>query len=357
MAKLGLSSFQGKHILLTGHTGFKGTILGLMLQELGATVVGVSLPPIPGSLFESIGSNSVSKSIYADIRDANNLKKILNETMPDGIFHLAAQPLVLPSYDLPIETFETNFNGTLNLLEAMRAQQNLAFAIMVTTDKVYRNDEKGKDFVESDPLGGEDPYSASKAATEIVISAMRASFFNEKSVKIVSVRAGNVIGGGDISPYRLFPDLIQSFKAGAACLVRNPKSVRPWQHVFDPVYGYLLVASAVMQNLTVSNSYNFGPSIENIMSVGEVAEFTQKIWSKDAEIEFLESTVQLKEAHLLGLNSNLAKVELDWENRLSVKETLALAVEWEKFKLNNPKPAAILGFTQTQIKDYFTTVN
>jgi CDP-glucose 4,6-dehydratase len=328
-----------------------------MLQELGANVIGVSLPPISGSLYESIGSTSVSKSIYADIRDANNLKKIVSATKPDGIFHLAAQPLVLPSYEMPIETFETNFNGTLNLLEAMRTQQNLAFAIMVTTDKVYRNDENGNDFVESDPLGGEDPYSASKAAAEIVISAMRASFFKEELVKIVSVRAGNVIGGGDISPYRLFPDLIQSFKAGETCEIRNPKSVRPWQHVFDPIYGYLLVANAVMQNLSVSNSYNFGPSIENIMSVGEVAEFTQKIWSEKAEIEFLESAIQLKEAHLLGLNSNLAKEELGWENMLSVKETIALAVEWERFKLNNPTPARILRFTQNQIRDYFTAVN
>jgi len=325
-----------------------------MLDKLGANVVGVSLPPLPDSLFETLGGNFKGKSIYADVRNLESLKSLLAEVKPIGVFHLAAQPLVLSSYETPIDTFETNFNGTLNLLEAMRTLNDLEFGVIVTTDKVYRNNESGQDFIETDSLGGSDPYSASKAAAEMAIESMRRSFFKDTNCKLVSVRAGNVIGGGDTAPHRLFPDLVRSFASGLDCDIRNPDSIRPWQHVFDPLFGYLLVASAILSKRKIADAYNFGPSHSNLMNVREVAERTKEIWNSKSKINILEKSSLNQEAMYLGLNSDLARNDLNWSNRLSVSQTLTLSVEWEKFKLNNNKAEDRLEFTKSQIYRYLS---
>lgn len=352
MAQLDLKPIEGKRILLTGHTGFKGTILSLMLKELGAEVVGLSLPPTENSLFQILGGNLTSTSIYADIRDLENLKLVLSQIKPDGVFHLAAQPLVLPSFELPIDTFETNFNGTLNLLEAMRSVENLEFGVMITTDKVYRNNELVQDFIETDALGGSDPYSASKAAAEIAIESMRKSFFQNSNCKLVAARAGNVIGGGDTAPYRLFPDLVRSFATGVDCEVRNPESIRPWQHVFDPLYGYLLLATAILRKNHVASAYNFGPNHSNLMKVREVAARSKEIWNSEIQINYLQQESKKKEAKYLGLNSDLAMSDLSWKNALSIDQTLTLAIEWEKFKLDNQSTKSLLRFTKSQVITY-----
>ena len=352
MAQLELKCIQGKRILLTGHTGFKGTILSLMLKELGAEVIGLSLPPTENSLFETLGGNITSRSIYADIRDLENLKSVLGEIKPHGVFHLAAQPLVLPSFELPIETFATNFNGTLNLLEAMRSVEDLEFGVMITTDKVYRNNELGQDFIETDALGGSDPYSASKAAAEIAIESMRKSFFQNSKCKLVAARAGNVIGGGDIAPHRLFPDLVRAFTSGVDCEIRNPESIRPWQHVFDPLHGYLLVAAAILSKHHVANAYNFGPNHANLMKVREVAVRSKEIWNSEIQINYLEQESKVREARNLGLNSDLAKADLSWNNSLSIDQTLTLAIEWEKFKLNNQSTESLQRFTRSQVTTF-----
>lgn len=357
MAQLELKCIQGKRILLTGHTGFKGTILSLMLKELGAEVVGLSLPPTENSLFQTLGGNITSRSIYADIRDLENLKLVLGEIKPHGVFHLAAQPLVLPSFELPIDTFETNFNGTLNLLEAMRSVEDLEFGVMITTDKVYRNNELGQDFIESDALGGSDPYSASKAAAEIAIESMRKSFFQNSNCKLVAARAGNVIGGGDTAPHRLFPDLVRAFSKGVDCEIRNPESIRPWQHVFDPLHGYLLVAAAILSKHHVANAYNFGPNHANLMKVHEVAARSKEIWNSEIQINYLEQQSKVREARNLGLNSDLAKADLSWNNSLSIDQTLTLAIEWEKFKLNNQSSESLQRFTKSQVTTYLNELS
>jgi len=223
---------------------------------------------------------------------------------------------------------------------------------MITTDKVYRNNERGQDFIETDALGGSDPYSASKAAAEIAIESMRKSFFQNSNCKLVAARAGNVIGGGDTAPHRLFPDLVRSFTKGVDCEIRNPESIRPWQHVFDPLHGYLLVAAAILNKHDVANAYNFGPSHSNLMKVREVASRSKEIWKSEIQINYLEQVSKRMEARYLGLNSDLARADLSWNNRLSIDQTLTLAIEWEKFKLDNQSTESLKKFTKLQITTY-----
>ena len=347
-----MQNYLGKKILVTGHTGFKGTWLSLILKNLGAHVVGVSLEPKSNSLYTQFSENLKVESYYLDICEAEKLNSVVKEVNPDGIFHLAAQSLVLDSYQEPIKTFNTNILGTANLLNAIRDSHKISFCILATTDKVYRNDNSGKKFVEDDPLGGIDPYSASKAASEIVIESMRRSFFQESSIQIVATRAGNVIGGGDNSMNRLVPDLIRAFEEKQTCLIRHPDSIRPWQHVFEPLAGYLMIGSKILANQKVSTEYNFGPNTEKQYSVSEIASYAQKIWPTKTEIQFLKEDSSNYEASNLRLDSGRAERELKWFANIEALQAIEMTIQWELERIKG-NSTTLLDFSNAQINSYF----
>lgn len=274
------SFYKGKRVLVTGHTGFKGSWLSIWLNELGAKVVGVSLDPI--SKYDNYVLSGIGEKIEADLRaDIRNgvcLKKIFREYQPEIVFHLAAQPLVRLSYEIPVETYEINVMGTINVLEAIRATDSVKVGVMITSDKCYENKEQIWSYRENDPMGGYDPYSSSKAATELAISSWRRSFFHpiqydNHGKSLASVRAGNVIGGGDWAKDRIIPDCIRALESGCDIEIRNPKAIRPWQHVLEPLGGYLLLAKKMWNEPTrYCGGWNFGPCAENITTVWNMAE-------------------------------------------------------------------------------------
>ena len=272
--------WQGKRVLLTGHTGFKGGWLALWLARLGAHVTGVALPPDTSpSLFERAGvAHGVAASHFVDIRDAAALADVVHQAQPEIVLHLAAQPLVRRSYAQPVETFATNVMGTVHVLEALRGVECARVAVMVTTDKVYANREWHWPYREDDALGGHDPYSASKAASELVIESYRKSFLAERGVRMASARAGNVIGGGDWSADRLLPDAVRAWQAGQALEIRRPDAVRPWQHVLEPLYAYLVLAQALWHGSAPEGAYNFGPGANEAAPVRRVVELAQAAW-------------------------------------------------------------------------------
>ena len=271
--------FKGKRVLVTGHTGFKGSWLSIWLHELGADVIGVALDPFTerdNYVLSGIG-NKIKADIRADIRDGEKMKEIFAEYQPEIVFHLAAQPLVRLSYDIPVETYETNVMGTINIMEAIRATDSVKVGVMITTDKCYENKEQIWGYRENEPMGGYDPYSSSKGAAEIAISSWRRSFFNpadygkKHHVSLASVRAGNVIGGGDWALDRIIPDCIKAIEAGEPIAIRNKKAVRPWQHVLEPLSGYMLLAQKMWDEPTkYCEGWNFGPRAESISTVWEV---------------------------------------------------------------------------------------
>ncbi|MFM7400975.1 MAG: CDP-glucose 4,6-dehydratase, partial [Bacteroidota bacterium] len=296
--------WKGKRVFVTGHTGFKGSWLVLWLERLGAKVKGYSLEPDTPSLYHSISGHLNCESIIADIRDKSTLDRQLRTFKPEVIFHLAAQPLVRASYSNPAETFEINAVGTANLLEsAIKIQQPCAI-IIVTTDKVYENNEWHHPYRENDRLGGYDPYSASKAATELVAASFRSSFFNPEDYSkhgkaIATARAGNVIGGGDYARDRIVPDVVRALSENTEIPVRNPLAVRPWQHVLEPLSGYLRLAEMLLKNpLDYSQAYNFGPEINDSLSVGELVEKCVASWG-GGSIRYIQQTGALHEAGLL----------------------------------------------------------
>jgi CDP-glucose 4,6-dehydratase len=246
-------------ILITGHTGFKGTWLTLLLEKMGIPAIGYSLPPIQDSLYQRANRLGAIPEIFADIRDLNEVERFLATHKPSAIIHLAAQPLVLESYKKPLDTFETNVMGTANILSAAFNTSTIRAVVAATTDKVYRNDNLGKPFTETDPLSGKDPYSASKVGSEAAIAAWQNISNLSDGPKVVSVRAGNVIGGGDWAENRIMPDLVRGFTSNQPIQIRNPDSTRPWQHVLDPLYGYLLTLQSLLEDVTI-DSINFGPS-------------------------------------------------------------------------------------------------
>lgn len=264
--------WEGKRVLLTGHTGFKGAWLSLWLRRLGAEVVGVALKPAgsPNLFDEAEIAGHISESHFHDIRDASGLGEIVQNARPEIVFHLAAQSLVLTGYEQPLETFDTNVMGTASLLEALRSCESVRTAVAVTTDKVYENNEEARPFRETDRLGGRDPYSASKAASELVISCYRDAYLKEQGVAVASARAGNVIGGGDWAENRLIPDAVRAWGSGAPLSVRNPEAIRPWQHVLEPLAGYLHLAERIHQNPELADSYNFGPEPQEAATVRDV---------------------------------------------------------------------------------------
>lgn len=349
------SFYRGKRILITGHTGFKGSWLSIWLHELGAEVVGVALDPFSAKdnyVLSGIG-NKIHADLRADIRDANALKEIFLKYRPEIVFHLAAQPLVRLSYEKPVETYETNVMGTINVMEAIRVTDSVKVAVMITTDKCYENKEQIWGYRENEPMGGYDPYSSSKGAAEIAIASWRRSFFNPKDYakhgkSIASVRAGNVIGGGDWAIDRIIPDCIRALETGKAIEIRNPKAIRPWQHVLEPLCGYMVLAKKMWKEPEkYCEGWNFGPRAESICTVWDIASEVVKDYGT-GELSDVSNPEALHEASLLMLDISKAKFKLGWEPRMNIKECVEMTVSWYK----RYRDEDVYGLCAEQIEKY-----
>ena len=326
--------FKNKKVLITGHTGFKGSWLTLSLKFLGADILGVSknIPSVPSNYVLSKTSQGIiSKEL--DITNFKKLKKIVNTFKPDFIFHLAAQSLVKKSYELPLETWQTNVLGTINLLESIRGlKKKRVVAIIITSDKAYKNIEQKKGYKETDLLGGEDPYSASKSAAENAIESYQKSFFlNNKYILLGIARAGNVVGGGDWSADRLIPDCVKSWSKSKKVIIRNPKSTRPWQHVLEAVWGYIYFAAKLKINPKLNaEAFNFGPNTKKNFNVSKVIKCMKKYWPNILYKYVKSKKVEAKESKLLKLNCLKAKKKLGWKSILSFEETIKMTIIWYK---------------------------
>ncbi len=347
-----LNSFRGRRVFITGHTGFKGSWLALLLHEAGAEVMGFSLPPV-GKInhFNLLGLNEKIRHVEGDIRDSAHITESILNFQPEFVFHLAAQALVRPSYDDPTATFSTNVIGSVNLLDAVRQCDSIRSMVYITSDKCYENVEWIWGYRENDQLGGRDPYSASKAAAEIVFSSYERSFFEHRSLLgAASARAGNVIGGGDWAVDRIIPDCIRAIEAGEPVLLRNPNATRPWQHVLEPLAGYLLLASRLYEEpKRFGGSWNFGPSTQEVRTVKSVADVIVAHIGKGS-VEVVESPAQVHEARLLQLNCDKAQQLLGWHPRWSVDKTLEATAIWYKTVLNGGDAENI---TRSQIHEFF----
>ncbi len=349
------SAYAGKRVFLTGHTGFKGAWLLYILQQLGAEVKGYALPPEhEQDLYNQLAGGTLCESVFADIGDAEKLREELLSFQPDFVFHLAAQALVRRSYRQPLDTFRSNTMGTAYLLEALREVTGPATAVLITTDKVYENDERGTAFPESAPLGGYDPYSASKAAAEIVISSYRRSFFplagkavHQKS--IYAMRAGNVIGGGDFSEDRLIPDMVRAIESGQPVTLRNPQSVRPWQHVLEPLVAYLMLGAEAAAGKDLPPALNIGPDRSDERTVGEVARAFYAVFGK-TEAPQISPEPGMHEAGLLMLDNTLIKEALGWKPQLTAEEAIAWTADWYAGKESASEKC------RNQIKTYFSRI-
>ena len=323
---------------MTGHTGFKGSWLCEWLLALGAEVHGLALPPpTKPSLFNQLRlAKRIKSHVIGDIRDLATVKGAMRRVKPDFVFHLAAQPLVRLSYERPVETFSTNVMGTVNVLEACRSLVHQCAVVCVTTDKVYENDDSGKAFCESDPLGGSDPYSSSKGACEIAIQSYRRSFFSspDSLVRVASARAGNVIGGGDWAQDRIVPDAMRAFFGNRRLVVRNRNSTRPWQHVLEPLSGYLVLGAALFEDRKFATAFNFGPDPKSVRTVGHLMASLLPLFP-EVEVEDLTDPDAPKEAKLLTLDSAKAKRLLGWKPRWDFKRTIWETAEWYKGRYGN----------------------
>jgi CDP-glucose 4,6-dehydratase len=318
--------WKGRRVLVTGHSGFKGGWLSIWLHLLGAKIAGVSLPPATSpNLFSLACVDKICENYFCDIRDGDAVTKIVQKFNPEIIFHLAAQPLVRVSYRQPVETFATNVLGSIHILEAARKINSVLSIVMVTTDKVYRNNEWFWPYREDDALGGYDAYSASKAASEIAIASYRSSYFESGGVGIASARAGNVIGGGDWSLDRLIPDAVRAWQSGKTLTIRNPMSIRPWQHVLDPLSGYLRLSEKLSQTSSLAGAYNFGPASNEACSVRDVVISASEAYGF-GEINFLETSNGPHEAGYLALESSKSREVLGfsqvWNLECSVRKTM-----------------------------------
>jgi CDP-glucose 4,6-dehydratase len=324
-------------ILVTGHTGFKGTWLTLLLEELGVSVAGFALPPLEDSLFTRLGRKNKIEETYGDIRNLTLVKEVFNRIQPSAVVHMAAQPLVIKSYETPIETFDTNVMGTVHVIDTAVRSSSVKGVVAVTTDKVYRNDESGKKFLESDPLSGEDPYSASKVGTESVVKAYQNISTIIGGPPIVVVRSGNVVGGGDLSENRLMPDLIRCLNNKSQISIRNPESTRPWQHVLDPLAGYLLSLERALSDGEHA-AYNFGPQGYSL-SVKNVTEIALKHWDRSLTFQNVNLVENLQEVESVQLNLDSKKAEenLSWKPCWSQADAIAATVEWWKSTLISKK--------------------
>ena len=324
--------YMNKRILITGHTGFKGSWLALWLQKMGAEVIGYALPPkADPNLYTAANIEEGITSIYGDIRDKNKVREVISEHKPSIIFHLAAQALVRESYAEPVETFETNVMGTVNLLDAARSEDSVSVCLIVTSDKCYENKEIERGYTEDDAMGGSDPYSASKGCAELVTSSYRTSFFKDgKERAILSVRAGNIFGGGDWAEDRLIPDCVRAFVENDTVRLRYPDAVRPWQFVLEPLYGYLLLAAKACFNpKTFSGPWNFGPDLNNNDNVESLVKMIIDSWG-DGSYESVGSEDQLKESSILRLDCSKASENLFWKPAYSLREGISETINWYK---------------------------
>jgi CDP-glucose 4,6-dehydratase len=334
VAQVDSAFWNGKKVFLTGHTGFKGSWLSLWLTSMGAKVTGYALAPnTTPNLFDVLAIDSlIEKSHIADIRDLSSLQKAMSSANPDVVIHMAAQPLVRYSYANPVETYATNVMGTVHVLESARSINELRATVIVTTDKCYENKEWVWGYRENEPMGGYDPYSNSKGCAELVTSAYRQSYFSSQNStnKVASARAGNVIGGGDWSEDRLIPDAIKAFEANKPLMIRNPLATRPWQHVLEPLSGYLILAQALYdQGLAFASGWNFGPRDEDNRSVQEVVDLMISGWGGSARWE-KEGSEQPHEANLLKLDCSKARTQLGWAPKWNLQNAVQKIVEWQK---------------------------
>ena len=322
--------WAGKKVFITGHTGFKGSWLAFILQSFGAQVTGYALesPTIP-NLFGLIKLNKYIHSARGDIRNLTVLKKILNQHQPEIVFHLAAQPLVLEGYKNPPLTYETNVMGTVNVLESIRHCESVRSVVNVTTDKVYHNNEWAYGYRETDLLDGIDPYSNSKSCSELVTNCYVRSLFSDRKIAVSTMRAGNVIGGGDFAEFRIIPDCIRAAMKGETIKVRNPNSVRPYQHVLEPLFAYIMIAQAQYEDASFAGSYNVGPDESDCVTTGELADIFCKAWGGGLKWE-TQSIEQPREANFLKLDCSKLKSVFDWKPRWSVREAVEKTIEWTK---------------------------
>lgn len=326
-----ISFWQNRKVFITGHTGFKGSWLSLWLQQLGANIIGYSLNPETTPNLFTIGNVSKKmENIYGDIRNFDLLEKSLCNFQPEIIIHMAAQSLVKKSYKVPVETFDVNVMGSVYLLQAARNIQSVKAIVNVTTDKCYENKETKKPYSENDPLGGYDPYSCSKACSELVTNAYRNSFFNERNIGVASARAGNVIGGGDWASDRIVPDIVRSFLKNQPVLVRNPNAFRTWQHVLEPLSGYLLLAEKLFNSPSqYAESWNFGPEESDVKPVSWIVERIIEQWKGNASW-ILDKTSHPHEAKNLLLNCKKSNEKLNWNTRWNLQRGLEETVDWYK---------------------------
>jgi CDP-glucose 4,6-dehydratase len=349
--------YKNTRVFVTGHTGFKGSWLLSMLHQLGAEVMGYALEPnTTPSLYNTIQGDTLCKSVIGDLRDVAKLHQTMVDFQPDFVFHLAAQPIVRTSYEIPAETFEVNGIGTANVLDGIRKLNKPCVGVMITTDKVYENHETGQAYKESDRLGGHDPYSASKAVAEIIIESYKKSFFpkdkfGQHQKSIASARAGNVIGGGDWAADRLIPDIVRALSAQNPIQIRNPKAVRPWQHVLEPLHGYLTLGAKMKEDpLYYADAFNFGPHPNDVLTVQEMTEMALRIWGS-GEFDFPKLENQPHEAGLLSLNIEKADQILGWNPKMDAHQALQLTLEWyQQYYQGN----AMESIMTKQIENYLT---
>jgi CDP-glucose 4,6-dehydratase len=356
MKEIDLAFWKEKKVFLTGHTGFKGSWLSLWLTSMGAKVTGYALNPVSQpNLYDVLDiSRIIDHSLIGDIRDLALLQKSMHEAEPDIVIHMAAQPLVRYSYVNPVETYSTNVMGTVHVLESARYSQTIRATVIVTTDKCYENKEWVWGYRENEPMGGNDPYSSSKGCAELVTAAYRNSFFSDSNYAehrnaIGTVRSGNVIGGGDWSEDRLIPDAIKAFINGKPLMIRNPLATRPWQHVLEPLSGYLVLAQSLyLEGVRYAGGWNFGPRDEDTRAVKEVIELLSKGWGKNVTWQ-ADSAESPHEAQLLKLDCSKARVHLGWRPKWSVNESIAKILEWQCAYQSNLDMKA---FSLSQIQSY-----
>lgn len=350
--------YKNKKVFITGNTGFKGTWLSYLLLEFGAQLCGYS--DKPNKLFNLCGAEKNYPTTYGDIRDYEKLRHIIRSFNPDIVIHMAAQPLVIEGYNNPKETFDVNVMGTVNLMSSLQQSTNLGSVVNVTTDKVYRNFEFDRAYHEEDQLGGADPYSCSKSCSELVTDCFRQSFKHDYNM--ATARAGNVIGGGDFAENRIIPDCIKAAEAEEIIKIRNPKSVRPWQHVLEPLNGYITLAKALYENETSESAFNFGPNLEDCISVGKLADLFCNVWGNDVQWQCTDnlseeqknngtSSGTLKESKLLTLDSSKSQRILKWKHQWDVGEAVKKTVEWHKSLIEGSEIEEI---TIRQIEQYST---
>lgn len=350
-----LSFYKGKKVLITGHTGFKGTWMCKVLVGLGADVTGYSLvPPTNPSLYELSGVDSDITSVIGDIRDLAKLKEVFDRVKPEIVIHMAAQPIVRDSYKDPVYTYETNVMGTVNILEAIRGCDSVKSFVNVTTDKVYLNKEWEWGYRENEELNGYDPYSNSKSCSELVTSSYKNSFFNDKDIAVSTCRAGNVIGGGDFANDRIIPDCIRAVKDGRRIIVRNPYSTRPYQHVLEPVAAYLMVAMKQYQDKSFAGSYNVGPDDADCWTTGELVTLFCDKWNQANGTDITWENVYdggPHEASFLKLDCSKIKRTFNWKPRWNVETSMEKIVEWSVCYFDNNDISACM---TKQIDDFFS---